>query len=37
VALDPAGTRSVGVARYVRDHERPNSAEIAVAVPGRQW
>jgi protein lysine acetyltransferase len=32
VALDPAGTRSVGVARYVRDQERRNSAEIAVAV-----
>src|SRR3954451_21187143 len=32
VALDPAGTRSVGVARYVRDHERRTSAEIAVAV-----
>src|SRR3954453_12654135 len=31
-ALDPDGKISVGVARYVRDHERRNSAEIAVAV-----
>jgi GNAT superfamily N-acetyltransferase len=32
LAIDPASSRSVGVARYVRDHERPERAEIAVAV-----
>ena len=33
VALDPGGgSESVGVARYVRDPERRDSAEIAVAV-----
>ena len=32
VAIDPASGKSVGVARYVRDVERPHSAEIAVAV-----
>jgi GNAT superfamily N-acetyltransferase len=32
VAVVPGSGRSVGVARYVRDHERPDSAEIAVSV-----
>ena len=32
LAIDPATGRSVGVARYVRDVERPYCAEIAVAV-----
>jgi RimJ/RimL family protein N-acetyltransferase len=32
VAVDPASGQSVGVARYVRDRERRDSAEIAVAV-----
>ena len=32
VAIVPGSSRSVGVARYVRDHERGDSAEIAVAV-----
>lgn len=32
LAVVPASGRSVGVARYVRDPERRNSAEIAVAV-----
>jgi len=32
LAIDPHSGRSVGVARYVRDHERGASAEIAVAV-----
>ena len=36
VALDPASSESVGVARYVRDPERRESAEIAVAVL-EQW
>ena len=36
VALDPASSESVGVARYVRDPERRDSAEIAVAVL-EQW
>ena len=31
VALDPATGEGVGVARYVRDRARPESAEIAVA------
>ena len=35
VALDPAGSESLGVARYVRDPERRDSAEIAVAVRER--
>ena len=32
LAVDPGSGKSVGVARYVRDHERRDSAEIAVAV-----
>lgn len=32
LAVDPGSSKSVGVARYVRDHERRDSAEIAVAV-----
>lgn len=32
IALDLAGVEGVGVARYVRDPERRESAEIAVAV-----
>lgn len=32
LAIDPGSRKSVGVARYVRDHERRDSAEIAVAV-----
>jgi GNAT superfamily N-acetyltransferase len=32
VAVDPGSDESVGVARYVRDRERRDSAEIAVAV-----
>jgi hypothetical protein len=32
LAVDPDGGQSVGVARYVRDHERRDSAEIAVSV-----
>ena len=32
LAVDPGSSTSVGVARYVRDHERRDSAEIAVAV-----
>jgi acetyltransferase len=32
VAVDPASGQSVGVARYVRDREQRDSAEIAVAV-----
>jgi GNAT superfamily N-acetyltransferase len=32
LAVDPGSSKSVGVARYVRDRERRDSAEIAVAV-----
>ena len=32
LAVDPGGGKSVGVARYVRDRGRRDSAEIAVAV-----
>jgi GNAT superfamily N-acetyltransferase len=32
VAVDPESGRSVGVARYIRDREHRESAEIAVAV-----
>jgi RimJ/RimL family protein N-acetyltransferase len=32
VAIDPRGGEGVGVARYVRDPERPDTAEVAVAV-----
>jgi RimJ/RimL family protein N-acetyltransferase len=32
LAIDPGTGNSVGVARYVRDHERRDSAEIAVAI-----
>jgi RimJ/RimL family protein N-acetyltransferase len=32
VAFDPESGRSVGVARYIRDRERRDSAEIAVSV-----
>jgi GNAT superfamily N-acetyltransferase len=32
LAIDPDSGRSVGVARYIRDHEQPASAEVAVAV-----
>ncbi len=32
VAVDPESGRSVGVARYVRDRERRDSAEVAFAV-----
>ncbi len=31
-ALDHAGGRGVGIARYVRDTEDPQAAEIAVAI-----
>jgi GNAT superfamily N-acetyltransferase len=31
-AIDPISGNSVGVARYVRDRDRPESAEIAVSV-----
>jgi GNAT superfamily N-acetyltransferase len=32
IALDEAGTEALGVARYVRDSERPEAAEVAVTV-----
>ena len=32
VAIDPESGHSVGVARYIRDRERRDSAEIAVSV-----
>jgi GNAT superfamily N-acetyltransferase len=32
IAVDPASGVGVGVARYVRDHERRESAEIAMSV-----
>jgi GNAT superfamily N-acetyltransferase len=32
LAVIPGSSKSVGVTRYVRDHERPDRAEIAVAV-----
>lgn len=32
LAVDPASSESMGVARYIRDPERRDSAEIAVAV-----
>jgi GNAT superfamily N-acetyltransferase len=32
LAIDPATGHSVGVARYVRDKQQPDSAEIAMAV-----
>ncbi|HET7051671.1 MAG TPA: GNAT family N-acetyltransferase [Solirubrobacteraceae bacterium] len=32
LAIDPGSGKSVGVARYIRDHERPDRAEIAIAV-----
>ena len=32
LAVDPESGRSVGVARYIRDRERHDSAEIAVSV-----
>jgi GNAT superfamily N-acetyltransferase len=32
LAVDPDSDHSVGIARYVRDHDRRDSAEIAVAV-----
>jgi RimJ/RimL family protein N-acetyltransferase len=32
LAVDTASGNSVGVARYVRDREQPDSAEIAVAL-----
>jgi len=32
LAVDPGGGKSLGVGRYVRDRERGDSAEIAVAV-----
>jgi GNAT superfamily N-acetyltransferase len=32
LAIDPQSGESVGVARYVRDHERRDRAEIAIAV-----
>jgi RimJ/RimL family protein N-acetyltransferase len=32
IALDPAGGRGVGVARYVRDADDPRAAEIALTV-----
>jgi GNAT superfamily N-acetyltransferase len=32
IAVDPASGVGVGVARYVRDHERRDSAEIAMSV-----
>lgn len=31
LAIDPRSGNSVGVARYIRDHERRDTAEIAVA------
>jgi GNAT superfamily N-acetyltransferase len=32
IALDEQGTEALGVARYVRDPERPEAAEVAVTV-----
>jgi GNAT superfamily N-acetyltransferase len=32
IALDEHGTEGIGVARYVRDPERPDTAEVAVTV-----
>lgn len=32
IALDEQGTEALGVARYVRDPERPDAAEVAVTV-----
>ena len=32
IAVDPGSGVGVGVARYIRDHERRDSAEIAVSV-----
>ena len=32
LAIDPGSGKSVGVARYVRDQERPDTAEVAIAV-----
>lgn len=32
IALDAEGTEALGVARYVRDPERPDAAEVAVTV-----
>lgn len=32
IALDEEGTEALGVARYVRDPERPDAAEVAVTV-----
>lgn len=32
LAIDPESGNSVGVARYVRDRERPDSAEMAMSV-----
>jgi GNAT superfamily N-acetyltransferase len=32
IALDESGTEAVGVARYVRDPVRPDTAEVAVTV-----
>jgi GNAT superfamily N-acetyltransferase len=32
IALDEQGTEALGVARYVRDRERPEAAEVAVTV-----
>jgi RimJ/RimL family protein N-acetyltransferase len=31
-ALSPAGERGVGIARYIRDHDDPRAAEIAVTI-----
>jgi GNAT superfamily N-acetyltransferase len=32
IALDEQGTEALGVARYMRDRERPEAAEVAVTV-----
>jgi hypothetical protein len=35
IALDEKGTEALGVARYVRDPQRPEAAEVAVTVVRR--
>jgi len=36
IAVDPETGRSFGTARYIRDHEHPETAEFAVGV-GDRW
>jgi GNAT superfamily N-acetyltransferase len=36
IALDEQGTSGLGVARYVRDPDRPEAAEVTVTV-GDDW